>query len=282
VRHAPHAGACQGRHRAEIDPPRQKCKAGHQAQVFRAQPIGTTAQEPSRRASRQLLQPRLPGAGSRPPGPRPPCHVIGAPDITSDDLDAAALQAPGHNRGGYGSHIEAPTVAPGAFRALTNASTGSLLVIRTRLLDVVWSLRASATTPGPWPPTARRPRAPGCTRSTWAAFSVLRVHARLRRVSPWERPERTMNAVQFGGSNRDQKTAKRRLANYGGGTQPEHRMDYPRATSKSRALVNPRPPAVRLVLSDGSERISSPWAKWSCPCSRPTVARSKSSSRNSS
>jgi hypothetical protein len=140
VRHAPHAGACEGRHRAEIDPPRQKCKAGHQAQVFRAQPIGTTAQEPSRRASRQRLQPRLPGAGSRPPGPRPPCHVIGAPDITSDDLDAAALQTPGHNRGGYGSHIEAPTVAPGAFRALTNASTGSLLVIRTRLLDVVWSL----------------------------------------------------------------------------------------------------------------------------------------------
>jgi hypothetical protein len=42
-------------------------------------------------------------------------------------------------------------------------------------------------------------------------------------------------------------------------------MDYPHATSKSRALVNPRPQAVRLVLSDGSERISGPWAKWSCP-----------------
>jgi hypothetical protein len=36
-------------------------------------------------------------------------------------------------------------------------------------------------------------------------------------------------------------------------------MDYPHATSKSRALVNPRPHTVRLVLSDGSERISGPW-----------------------
>jgi hypothetical protein len=36
-------------------------------------------------------------------------------------------------------------------------------------------------------------------------------------------------------------------------------MDRSHATRRARTLVNPRPEAVRLVLSDGSERIVAPW-----------------------
>lgn len=34
----------------------------------------------------------------------------------------------------------------------------------------------------------------------------------------------------------------------------------------SRTLVNPRPQAVRLILSDGTERIIAPWGLAVIPC----------------
>jgi hypothetical protein len=36
-------------------------------------------------------------------------------------------------------------------------------------------------------------------------------------------------------------------------------MDRSHPAGSTRTLVNPRPEAVRLVLSDGSERIVAPW-----------------------
>jgi hypothetical protein len=36
-------------------------------------------------------------------------------------------------------------------------------------------------------------------------------------------------------------------------------MHQPSRIRRSRTLVNPRPEAVRLVLSDGTERVVAPW-----------------------
>jgi hypothetical protein len=36
-------------------------------------------------------------------------------------------------------------------------------------------------------------------------------------------------------------------------------MHQPSRTESARTLVNPRPEAVRLVLSDGTERVVAPW-----------------------
>jgi hypothetical protein len=51
-------------------------------------------------------------------------------------------------------------------------------------------------------------------------------------------------------------TAERRIALRACREQAETRMSRP---SLTRTLVNPGPRAVRLVLSDGSERIVGPW-----------------------
>lgn len=45
----------------------------------------------------------------------------------------------------------------------------------------------------------------------------------------------------------------------GGSSATCNGMDRSPATRTTRTLVNPRPEAVRLVLSDGSERIVAPW-----------------------
>lgn len=42
-------------------------------------------------------------------------------------------------------------------------------------------------------------------------------------------------------------------------TTPPRNLARMSLTSMSRALVNPRPEAVRLLLSDGSERVVPPW-----------------------
>jgi hypothetical protein len=50
--------------------------------------------------------------------------------------------------------------------------------------------------------------------------------------------------------------ANRRIANASAHRQADPRMA---ARSQIRTLVNPRPEAVRLILSDGSERVVAPW-----------------------
>jgi hypothetical protein len=41
--------------------------------------------------------------------------------------------------------------------------------------------------------------------------------------------------------------------------QAEQPMATRHVTQNSRTVVNPRPQAIRLVLSDGTERIAGPW-----------------------
>jgi hypothetical protein len=55
------------------------------------------------------------------------------------------------------------------------------------------------------------------------------------------------------------KTAKWRLANPFCAVQAEQPMANRHVSKNSRTIVNPRPQAVRLVLSDGTERIVRPW-----------------------
>ena len=55
------------------------------------------------------------------------------------------------------------------------------------------------------------------------------------------------------------KTAKWRLANHFYLAQPEQPMANRHVPKNSRTIVNPRPQTVRLVLSDGTERIIGPW-----------------------
>jgi hypothetical protein len=55
-------------------------------------------------------------------------------------------------------------------------------------------------------------------------------------------------------------TANWRVANRFCSAQPEDPMANPHVNTKSRTLVNAQPQAIRLVLSDGTERIARPWS----------------------
>jgi hypothetical protein len=55
------------------------------------------------------------------------------------------------------------------------------------------------------------------------------------------------------------KTANWRLANHFCAVHAGQPMANRHVSKNSRTIVNPRPQAVRLVLSDGTERIVRPW-----------------------